>query len=467
MINKTYKIIHNRFSRFFNYFFFLRYLLTIFSISICLFFFIPKFFNYEKKEDIIKEQLDNYYNLELQDFKTIKFNIFPLPNLSINESKFKIKDKPILLKTKDFRVYLNLNNIYKYENFKPKKIFFNKTKIVLEVSRIKEILEYFDNLNQKIYIKSLNIDIKKNDKILLGLEDINFSNYGFQKYRIKGKIFDKRFKVSFKEENKVLNFKIFNTGIKAKLVFEDQSFTYPIEGFSQISFPKNYLKFNFKYYKDRLEIIKSNFKNKDITIAFNSLIKFDPFFDISSNITVKQFNEKKINNLSLDKIISNKEIIKILNSSNTLNFAAKKYNNNIIKNFNSKFYLAYGRLVFSKNIFISGAVMKCNGESSLIAEYPRLNFICLLSLKDTKKIKKEFLIPRKINLEPVDLNVEGSINILNNKIVFEKISNSKGYVANEEDIKYFKEVFEKILLDRSFFEIFNTLKIKEFFLTVI
>ena len=104
MINKTYKIIHNRFSRFLNYFLFLRYLLTIFLVSIGLFFSIPKFFNYEKKEDIIKEQLDNYYNLELQDFKTIKFNIFPLPNLSINESKFKIKDKPILLKTKDFRV---------------------------------------------------------------------------------------------------------------------------------------------------------------------------------------------------------------------------------------------------------------------------------------------------------------------------------------------------------------------------
>ena len=34
--------------------------------------------------------------------------------------------------------------------------------------------------------------------------------------------------------------------------------------------------------------------------------------------------------------------------------------------------------------------MKCNGESLLIAEYPRLNFICLLSLKDTNEIKKVF-----------------------------------------------------------------------------
>tara|TARA_Y100001970_G_scaffold161758_1_gene197782 strand:- start:1598 stop:2926 length:1329 start_codon:yes stop_codon:yes gene_type:complete len=442
-------------------------LFTIFLVSIALFFSIPKFFNFEKKQDIIKEQLDNYYNLELQDFKTIKFNIFPLPNLSINESNFKIKDKSILIKAKDLQIYLNLNNIYKYENFKPKKIVFNKTRTALEISQIKEILKYFNNLNKKINIKSLNLDIKKNDKILLGLKDINFSNYGYQKYRIKGKIFDKRFKAFFKDENKILNFKIINTGIKAKLVFEDKSFTYPIEGFSQISFPKNYLKFNFKYYKDRLEITKSNFKNKDFSILFNSLIKFDPFFDINSNITVNQFNKKKIINLSLDKIISNKEIIKILNSSNTLSYAAKKFNNNLIKGFNSKFYLAHGRLVFTKNIFISGGSMKCNGESSLLAEYPRLNFICLLNLKDIKKIKKEFLISRKINLEPVELNVEGSINILNNKIIFEKISNSKGYVANEEDIKYFKDVFEKTLLNRGFFEIFNTLKIKEFFLTVI
>ena len=467
MINKTNKIIHNHFSRFFNFFFFLRYLFAIFLVSISLFFSIPKFFNYEKKEDIIKEQLDNYYNLELQEYKTIKFNIFPLPNLSINESKFKIKDKPILLKTKDFRIYLDLKNIYKYENFKPKKIIFNKTKTVLEIGRIKEILKYFDNLNQKIYIKSLNLDIKKNDKILLDLKDINFSNYGYQKNRIKGKIFDKRFKAFFKDENKILDFKILNTGIKAKLVFTDQSFTYPIEGFSQISFPKNYLKINFKYYKDRLKIIKSHFKNKDISFSFNSLIKFDPFFDINSNITVKQFNEKKINDLSLDKIISNKEIIKILNSSSTISYTAKKYNNNLIKDFNSKFHLAHGRLVFKKNIFISGGMMKCNGESLLIAEYPRLNFLCLLSLKDTKKIKKEFLIPRKIKLEPVDLNVEGSINILSNKIVFKKISNSNGYIANEEDINYLKEVTEKILLNKSFFEIFNTLKIKNFFLKVI
>ena len=54
-----------------------------------------------------------------------------------------------------------------------------------------------------------------------------------------------------------------------------------------------------------------------------------------------------------------------------------------------------------------------------------------------------FLIPRKINLEPVDINVEGSINILNNKIVFKNIRNSEGYVANEDDIKYFQKVLNR------------------------
>ena len=56
---------------------------------------------------------------------------------------------------------------------------------------------------------------------------------------------------------------------------------------------------------------------------------------------------------------------------------------------------------------------------------------------------KKFLIPRKINLEPVDLNVEGSINILNNKIVFKKISNSNGYEQMKKILNIFKKFLKK------------------------
>ena len=39
---------------------------------------------------------------------------------------------------------------------------------------------------------------------------------------------------------------------------------------------------------------------------------------------------------------------------------------------------------------------------------------------------------------------------------------NSNYVASKEDLKYFKDIFERILFDESFLEIFNFKKIKEF-----
>ena len=258
-----------------------------------------------------------------------------------------------------------------------------------------------------------------------------------------------------------------NTGIKATLKFDQKNFQNLISGTSQITFPKNYLKFDFKFYKDRVEILKSNFRNRNLSISFKSVIKTNPFFDINSNIKIKQINKELLDHFDLKKIFSNKEIIKKLNNTSTISFVAKKFSNSLIKDFNLEFKLAHGMLNFSKNIVSSGGSLKCNGESLLTSEYPRLNFACSINLKEPKKIKKEFSIPKKIKLDPLDLNVEGSLNILNNKINLKRIDNSKGYVANEEDIQYFKETFEKTLFNKSFLEIFKTLKVKAFLLEVI
>ena len=83
MINKIYKIINNKYSRFLKFFFFLRYVFAIFLIAISLFLLIPKLFDYEKKQEIIKEYLINNYDLEVNNYTSVKFNVFPFPNLSI------------------------------------------------------------------------------------------------------------------------------------------------------------------------------------------------------------------------------------------------------------------------------------------------------------------------------------------------------------------------------------------------
>ena len=40
------------------------------------------------------------------------------------------------------------------------------------------------------------------------------------------------------------------------------------------------------------------------------------------------------------------------------------------------------------------------------------------------------------------------------------------YNASEEDLKYFKEVFEKILFDKKFLEIFDLKKVKKFIIEI-
>ena len=80
---------------------------------------------------------------------------------------------------------------------------------------------------------------------------------------------------------------------------------------------------------------------------------------------------------------------------------------------------------------------------------------------------KKFSISKNINKDPVSLNVEGSLNLLNKKINFKKININDNYVANKTDIKYFKKTFENILFDDGFFGIFRMNKIKEFLLEII
>ena len=269
------------------------------------------------------------------------------------------------------------------------------------------------------------------------------------------------------DDNKNLNFKILNTGIKADFNFDKVNKMNSISGSSKISILNNHLRFIFALQDNQIEITKSNFSNQDLSISFDSLIVFDPFFEINSNIYINKVDKKLVNRLSLEKILKNQEILKKLNSNSKVNYNKKKFRNTFIKNYYLEFNLANGRLNFLSKIYILGGDINCKGESLLTEEYPRLNFVCLFNLEDKKKLLKKFSISKNINTEPVSLNIAGSLNLINQKINFKKINIGKSYVVKEEDMKYFKENFESILFDDGFFGIFRMNKIKEFLLKVI
>ena len=77
MINKILKTINNRFYKIFKFIFFIRYIFAIFFVAIVLFFTIPNFFDYSKKEQIIKNSLFKNYGIEIKEYKSITFSSFP------------------------------------------------------------------------------------------------------------------------------------------------------------------------------------------------------------------------------------------------------------------------------------------------------------------------------------------------------------------------------------------------------
>ena len=102
----------------------------------------------------------------------------------------------------------------------------------------------------------------------------------------------------------------------------------------------------------------------------------------------------------------------------------------------------------------------------MLEEYPKLFFNCSVISKDKKKLLKKFSIKYKTENELLDLNLKGNINILNNKINFKSIQMGDKYKATEEDLKYFKNTFDAVLLDKDFLNIFRLEKIKEYILEI-
>jgi hypothetical protein len=466
MINKIYKRIHNKYSTLFKFIFFLRYLFGIFFIVFVLFLLIPNFFDYQKRDKIIKNYLLESYGLKLNKYENIKFNSLPVPNLEIFNASLNFNTTSVRLDVQNLNIYPKLVNIYNFKNFKAKKIVFNKNKIALQTDELKILSKYIYKLENKFTLKNLEIKIFRDDEFLINLKNINLSNYGYNKNTIRGEVFNKKFKMKMDNNLNKLNFNLLNTGINVDLIFNKTKEDLPLNGIVKAKLLNSNLKFNFEYNKKNLKIYNSYYRSKNLSFNNENIITFKPFFDISSIYNIEDINLKLLNNFNLNKILNAKDIIKKINIKNKINYESKKFSRSFIDDLNLDINLAYGRLVYSKKFFISKSFFNCKGDTNLLVEYPILNFNCLIISKDKKKLLKEFSINYKIKKEPFNLNFKGNLNILNNKINFTSIKVGKNYDASKEDLKYFKDVFESILFNKNFINIFRLDKIKNFILEV-
>tara|TARA_B100000941_G_scaffold94278_1_gene65513 strand:- start:359 stop:1636 length:1278 start_codon:yes stop_codon:yes gene_type:complete len=419
------------------------------------------FFDYDDRHVAIKSHLEKNYSFEIIKTGSIKFYPFPLAKLELNDVVTRFNSSEVDLVTKKLIIYPKLITLYNFKNFDSKKIKLIKNSFSTDFFRLKDLYKYFLNVEKKIQIRNLNLLIRNSDNTLFKLNNVSFSNYGYKQNTIEGEVFGKEFKINLKNNPKKIDFKLLETGISIFLNFSDYNRNKTI-GNIKGKILKAKIKSDFIYNQELIRVKKFYFREKNLSFNSEGVILLKPFLEINLKTQIVHLNNKLLKNINLESVLNFKDIIKKINSNIDFTFKRKKFSRSVIDNLNMKINLAYGRLNIQKIFVISESQLKCKSETNLLEEYPVVIFDCSLSSQDKKKLLKNFDIKYKSKNEPLNLDVKGNLNILNNKINFELIKINKDYTATKEDLNFFKNSFENILFDQNFVNIFDLLKIKSF-----
>ena len=465
MINKFKKITHMKYSRFFGFLFFLRYLLAIFIISVAIFLIVPNFFDYESRAEFIKNHIFKKYNFKISKYEKIKFHALPIPSVEFLNVKINLKSSTEKLNVKNLKIYPKLFSIYNFKDYQSNKLALKDSQVSSEVTNLKFLTKYFLNQKNKLLFDDLLIEIYEEDNLIIPIKNIQFANFGYNQNLIKGEVFGKKFKAKMNNNYSSINFKLIKSGISAKIDFDERKKNDLISGVFKSKILNTNLKFKFNYNNKKLNIYNSYFRSKNISFKNNNEIIFQPFIDFNSKFQIEQINPKIFKKIDIFKLLKSKDIIKKINSKNEVNFKSKKFSGNLIDALNLKIDLAYGRLIYVKKFLISDNSFQCKGNINLLEEYPVLIFDCSMVLNNKQKFLKKFSIKSEEKNEPFKLRAIGNLNIFNKKINFKEIKNET-YNASREDLMYFKSSFENILFNKNFLEIFRLEKIKEFILDV-
>ena len=466
MINKIYKIINSRFSSFFKFIFFFRYFFVIFFVALTLFLLIPNFFDFSKKEKIIRSYLIKSFGLEINTLGDIEFKSLPSPRIEISKVNSNFYANDIKIKSEKLILFPKLLSIYNFKKFEANKIRLEDSDLPINFTRINFFIEKTLKLNKKINFYNLNIKIKDKAISIIDLKKINFKNFGYKQNIIIGQIFNKKFKINLKKNYRQIDFRLLNTGINFTINLNQKNSTSKLNGNFKGNILNSNLKFNYDFNEKVIKFENLFFRHKNLSFDSNGLISIKPYLSFDTETELKNIRILIIENLDIVKLLNSKNLIKKINSKNKIIFKRNKFSGHFIDNFHINSNLVYGRLNFSKNFMLGESNFICLNEINLLDEYPVLNFNCSLKTEDIEKLLKKFGVRNKIKSKRLELYVEGNLNILNKKINFRSISNSNNYKASSEDLYFLKNTFETILFDENLFNIFQLDKIKKFVLEI-
>lgn len=465
-INKLYFILQKIFFPLY----FLKYLSLIFISCAVIFVSAPKFFNYENKENILKETLKKNYNIRLNNYQSIHYKILPTPRLYIYNADLEF-DKILISKaSKQLIIPVKVNQLYNFDNLDIDNISVIDSDLLFELDNIIELLKYMKTITNKLLIKSSELAIIDKNRNLIKLNKIYFSNHKKNHLALSGFLYDQRFQIKYLKDvnHNKFNLEIPNAGINGKFLFSNNSNFTNFEGDAKIQILKNNIKFSFKK-DDKIKIYKSSLRNKFLNTTFDGVVKVNPYFDLDLVFKMNQLDMKRF--IKNKKPIALENISKInpkINGKFEILLKNKNFKNNYIKEAKILIFLENGNIKLKKslikfdigNLILSGSLFKYRN-------YEKLSFNLIANIVDYNKFLKNFDVVNKKNNKSIDLDVEGFFTLPSGKITFDKISSSNLYSANEEELLYFKKKFNKILINSNLKNIFNYNNVGNFIQSIV
>jgi len=388
-------------------------LAAIFMVVIT-YFLLPAFYNDDKVNYQLKNQILQKYNFEVNLDKIPHYGLFPKPHYLLEDAKI-YYDSKIISNSKNIKVFVSSKRNFEFNKIKINNLVFTETDF--KINKIN--FNFFLNLlniqatNQNIkFLKSKLFYLDENDNVIF-FSDLNKINYIYQESLLnemesKLEVFNLPINLNIKHD--IANKKIFSK-IKLsslKLKFENNLNYNGTE-------PKGELDIN---YINRDQTVRYSFKNKNLIFdtddkKLSGEINIKPFF-LVSNLNLKNIRIEDI--LRENSILVNLLKSEILNNKN-LNGKISVVLDDLtnLKHIGQiKFDIQFDQgLIFISNlnfIFKNSAIFNFN-DVSLIIDENKLKFIgdIVVNFKDIQNFYSHFQIIR---------NYRQNINKMSSNFVF-------------------------------------------------
>ncbi len=294
---------------------------------------LPHIYDKTEIQNVLKNKLQNKFDLNFYLSKNINYNFFPRPHFIIQGASI-IKDQLKITEIKELHIDLSVDSLFSLKNIIIKDVILENSNFNLNKKNSNFFYKILDNkfLENNFIIKNSNIFFQTNEKEVLFINKIINMKYYYDTKLLKNVLTSKNeiFNIPysfylFKDEKKKfvfseIKFKFLNLRIESELDYNNDE----KKGILNFLYDKKKSKAEYKLSKNYFNF---NFFNKlsDTDFFYKGKINFSPFYVfINGNVEKIDFsNFFNFNSLSMQLLKT--EILNNKNLNIDINIDANKF----------------------------------------------------------------------------------------------------------------------------------------------